>query len=64
MEDKAIIERQQQTLDEDPSFEMLAIRADGPLVHFRRQLEKLIEAERAAGVVPAADPQRTGIAAS
>jgi len=46
MEDKAIIERQQKTLDEDPSFQMLAIMADAPLAHFRRVLEKLIEAER------------------
>jgi phenylpropionate dioxygenase-like ring-hydroxylating dioxygenase large terminal subunit len=36
MEDKAIIERQQTTLDEDPGFQMLAILADAPLVHFRR----------------------------
>jgi vanillate O-demethylase monooxygenase subunit len=58
MEDKAIIERQQVTLDEDPSFQMLAILADAPLAHFRRVLDKLIEAERSA-VVPAA----TGTAA-
>jgi len=61
MEDKAIIERQQVTLDEDPNFEMLAIRADGPLVHFRRQLAKLIEMERAAAAahVPA-ESERSG----
>ena len=47
MEDKAIIERQQQTLEEDPGFEMLAILADAPLAHFRRVLGKLIEAEQA-----------------
>jgi vanillate O-demethylase monooxygenase subunit len=47
MEDKAIIERQQKTLDDDPNFQMLAIIADGPLAHFRRVLDKLIEAERA-----------------
>lgn len=47
MEDKAIIERQQITLEEDPSFQMLAILADAPLVHFRRVLDKLLEAERA-----------------
>lgn len=57
MEDKAIIERQQKTLDEDPKFEMLAILADGPLVHFRRVLGKLIEAERAAAVTPSAGPR-------
>jgi len=49
MEDKAIIEHQQQTLDDDPGFEkqMLAIIADAPLVHFRRTLGKLIDAEQA-----------------
>src|SRR5262245_66654546 len=50
MEDKAIIERQQQTVDEDPNFQMLAIMADAPLAHFRRVLGKLIEAEQAPGV--------------
>jgi hypothetical protein len=46
MEDKAVIERQQTTLEEDPSFQMLAILADAPLAHFRRILGKLIDAER------------------
>ena len=55
MEDKAIIERQQTTLDEDPGFQMLAILADAPLAHFRRVLGKLIEAEQAA--TPAAEPR-------
>ncbi|MGN6452386.1 MAG: aromatic ring-hydroxylating dioxygenase subunit alpha, partial [Steroidobacteraceae bacterium] len=57
MEDKAIIERQQQTFEEDPSFQPLAILADAPLAHFRRVLDKLIEAEQAesrASVAPAA----------
>ena len=49
MEDKAIIERQQVTLDEDPNFQMLAIIADAPLTHFRRVLDKLIAEEQAAG---------------
>jgi vanillate O-demethylase monooxygenase subunit len=49
MEDKAIIERQQKTLDEDPNFQMLAIIADAPLTHFRRVLDKLIAEEQAAG---------------
>src|SRR5262249_53577255 len=48
MEDKAIIERQQVTLDADPAFQMLAILADAPLAHFRRVLGKLIDAEQAA----------------
>jgi len=55
MEDKEIIERQQRTLDEDPSFQMLAILADAPLAHFRRVLGRLIEAEQQGGAVqPAA----------
>lgn len=56
MEDKAIIERQQRTLEEDPTFEkqMLAILADAPLVHFRRTLGKLIDAEQAPASVFAA----------
>ena len=57
MEDKAIIERQQKTFEEDPNFRPLAILADAPLAHFRRVLEKLIEAEQAeanASAAPAA----------
>jgi len=57
MEDKAIIERQQETFEEDPGFRPLAILADAPLAHFRRVLEKLIEAEQAeanASAAPAA----------
>jgi vanillate O-demethylase monooxygenase subunit len=56
MEDKAIIERQQVTLEEDPSFQMLAILADAPLAHFRRVLDKLLEAERAGAAGPASGP--------
>jgi phenylpropionate dioxygenase-like ring-hydroxylating dioxygenase large terminal subunit len=48
MEDKAIIERQQKTLDEEPSFQMLAISADAGLAHFRHILAKRIEMERKA----------------
>ncbi|HVL57702.1 MAG TPA: aromatic ring-hydroxylating dioxygenase subunit alpha [Burkholderiaceae bacterium] len=46
MEDKAIIEAQQQVLDADPSFRMLALTADVPLSHFRRTLNKLIAEEQ------------------
>jgi vanillate O-demethylase monooxygenase subunit len=61
MEDKAIIEQQQKTLEETPNFPMLAILADAPLVHFRRTLEKMIAAEQApAQVAPAAAPAATG----
>jgi phenylpropionate dioxygenase-like ring-hydroxylating dioxygenase large terminal subunit len=58
MEDKAIIERQQRTLEEDPNFQMLAILADAPLAHFRRVLGKLIEAEQGAGSPTAPARQR------
>jgi vanillate O-demethylase monooxygenase subunit len=47
MEDKAIIETQQKTLEADPSFEMNAIVADAPLVHFRRTLARMIAEESA-----------------
>ena len=46
MEDKFIIEGQQDMLDADPGFKMNAIVADAPLAHFRRTLAKRIEAER------------------
>jgi len=48
LEDKFIIEGQQQTLDADPGFKMNAIVADAPLAHFRRTLGRLIDAEREA----------------
>jgi phenylpropionate dioxygenase-like ring-hydroxylating dioxygenase large terminal subunit len=57
MEDKAIIERQQKTLEEDPNFQMLAILADAPLAHFRRVLGKLIDAEQAGAAGAAAEPR-------
>ena len=47
MEDKAIIETQQKTLEADPSFQMNAIVSDAPLVHFRRTLARMIGEERA-----------------
>jgi len=46
LEDKSLIEGQQEVLDADPSFKMNGIVADAPLAHFRRTLGKLIEAER------------------
>ena len=48
MEDKAIIETQQKTLEADPSFQMNAIVSDAPLVHFRRTLARMIAEDRAA----------------
>ena len=62
MEDKAIIERQQRTLDEDPNFQMLGILADAPLAHFRRVLAKLIEAEQQAPANAAAATKETSLA--
>ena len=56
MEDKEIIERQQRTLDEDPSFQMLGILADAPLAHFRRVLGRLIDAEQVGVVNRSAEP--------
>lgn len=46
LEDKAIIERQQTMLDEDPNFKLLAIAADGCLSHFRWLMDKLIAKEQ------------------
>jgi phenylpropionate dioxygenase-like ring-hydroxylating dioxygenase large terminal subunit len=46
LEDKAIIEGQQKVLDADPDFRMHPIASDAALAHFRRTLEKRIEAER------------------
>jgi vanillate O-demethylase monooxygenase subunit len=46
MEDKAIIETQQETLEADPSFVMNAIVSDAPLVHFRRTLARMVAEER------------------
>jgi phenylpropionate dioxygenase-like ring-hydroxylating dioxygenase large terminal subunit len=53
MEDKAIIEEQQRTLDADPGFAMHAIAADAPLAHFRRTLMRLIAEEREGSRVAA-----------
>ncbi len=47
MEDKFIIEGQQEVLDADPDFKMSGIVSDAPLAHFRRTLGKLIDTERA-----------------
>ena len=46
LEDKFIIEGQQEVLDADPDFKMNAIVSDAPLAHFRRTLSKRIELER------------------
>ena len=46
LEDKAIIEGQQKVLDADPDFKMHPIASDAALAHFRRTLERRIEAEK------------------
>jgi vanillate O-demethylase monooxygenase subunit len=46
MEDKFIIEGQQEMLEADPDFRMNGIVSDAPLAHFRRTLGKLIDSER------------------
>ncbi len=48
LEDKFIIEGQQEVLDADPAFRMNGIVADAPLAHFRRTLGKLMDAEHQA----------------
>jgi hypothetical protein len=45
LEDKFIIEGQQEMLDADPAFKMHGIVSDAPLAHFRRTLSKMIESE-------------------
>jgi phenylpropionate dioxygenase-like ring-hydroxylating dioxygenase large terminal subunit len=50
LEDKFIIEGQQEMLDADPDFKMHAIVADAPLAHFRRTLARMIAAERAQNI--------------
>jgi phenylpropionate dioxygenase-like ring-hydroxylating dioxygenase large terminal subunit len=47
LEDKFIIEQQQQTLDAHPDFKMNGIVSDAPLAHFRRTLKKFIDEEQA-----------------
>jgi len=59
MEDKEIIERQQSTLEEDPKFQMLAILADAPLAHFRRVLDRLVNAEKDGAAGQSIDPRQT-----
>ena len=48
LEDKFIIEGQQEMLDADPDFKMTGILSDAPLAHFRRVLQQRIDDERAA----------------
>ncbi|MBV8030601.1 MAG: aromatic ring-hydroxylating dioxygenase subunit alpha [Betaproteobacteria bacterium] len=45
MEDKFIIEGQQEMLDADPDFKFHGIVSDAPLAHFRRTLQKRIDEE-------------------
>lgn len=48
LEDKHLIEAQQQVLDADPGFEMQAVVADAALAHFRRVFDRLLAEEQAA----------------
>ncbi len=48
MEDKAIIEAQQQRLDADPDFHLRTLGSDAALKHFRRLLSKRINEETAS----------------
>jgi len=50
MEDKAIIEAQQKLFDAEPDTQLLAIAADGALVHFRRVFGQRLAAEQEAPV--------------
>ena len=59
-EDKFIIEGQQEVLDADPDFKMHAIASDGPLAHFRRELQKAIDAERGATPAAESSPSASG----
>jgi len=54
MEDKFIIEGQQEVLDADPAFAFHAIVADAPLAHFRRLLARRIQSERQGAPRPEA----------
>ncbi len=51
LEDKFIIEGQQQMLDADPQFKFHGIVADAPLAHFRRLLGKKILEEKSEIIV-------------
>ena len=67
MEDKHLIEAQQQVMDADPSFELQAVAADAALSHFRMTLAKLVaqeQAEQATQVAAVAvrKPHQIGIA--
>jgi vanillate O-demethylase monooxygenase subunit len=47
LEDKSIIEGQQQVLDTDSDFQFHPIVADASLAHFRRVFGRLVDEERA-----------------
>jgi vanillate O-demethylase monooxygenase subunit len=49
LEDKSIIEAQQKVFDADPDYQLLAIRADAPLSHFRWAFNQRLAAEKNAG---------------
>ncbi len=51
LEDKFIIEGQQEMLEADPEFKMHGIVSDAPLAHFRRTLGRMIAAEKAQSLI-------------
>jgi len=61
LEDKFIIEGQQEMLDADPSFKFHGIASDAPLAHFRRTLEKRIKDESEGEVHHLAPLQAAGM---
>ncbi|HYF17138.1 MAG TPA: aromatic ring-hydroxylating dioxygenase subunit alpha, partial [Ramlibacter sp.] len=68
LEDKHLIEAQQQVIDADPTFELQAIASDAALSHFRRTFAALVAQEQAeAGAKPVpivvAKPHQVGLGA-
>ena len=45
-EDREMIEAQQQVIDDDPHAPMLPLEVDKALIHFRREVDKIIASER------------------
>jgi vanillate O-demethylase monooxygenase subunit len=68
LEDKHLIEAQQQVIDADPHFELQAIASDAALAHFRRVFGELVAQEQAqaaaqpVGAPIAAKPHQAGFA--
>lgn len=52
-EDKAIIEAQQRVIDLEPDRPMMAVSFDGPLLHIRRETDKIIKEESSSRKIAA-----------